>query len=150
MTTSCKNCTKYPKELCKKERDSINIGIGSLDIDPQVQDQSNNVSTNETRSCPPKLSKSSNIQLLRSHQIIFIKHNIAKFQISNELFPNHFLHPNKRLITLSRKTQESRDPKRSKNNAPQLIPLIDTAFCTPYNSGPCFPMTLKFQGPRLV
>ena len=58
---------------------------------------------------------SSKVCQFRSLQIHHIRHNRAKFQMLEECFPNQFHQPN------SISWQDPRDPKRSKNQAPQLI-----------------------------
>lgn len=74
----------------------------------------NKVPTKEARIWSPQPSKSSNIRLLRYLQMLYIKHNGTKFQISDECFPHQFLHPTNRSVTLFGKTQETPNDVRTK------------------------------------
>lgn len=81
----------------------------------QAQDQSNKVNINDTRNYSLEFSTSSNVCMFLSLQIYHIKHNGAKFHMFNECFPNQFLHPSIRSITLSGTTQTT--PNGLKQNS---------------------------------
>ncbi len=69
-------------------------------VKPQTLAQSNKELTRAPFSWSIDLAWSSNAQLLRSVQIVHIKHKGTRFQTPELCFPNQFLHPNNRSTTL--------------------------------------------------
>lgn len=76
---------------------TIKSAMEVVEVKLHTQDQSNNELAKNSKLA--KLSKSSIVRRLCSHQTVHIKHKGTKVQTSEECFPNQFPHPNKRSTT---------------------------------------------------
>ena len=83
---------------------TINSTMELLLVKLHTQDQSNKELVNDTINWVFEFSVSSNVQWLHSLHNVHIKHNVTKFQISNEYLPNQFRQPNKRSTTFLNNT----------------------------------------------
>ena len=69
-------------------------------LDPTPETKSNRVQNNSDSNWAFDLSVSSKMQLFHSIHNHYITHNRLRFQIYDKCFPNQFLLPNKRFVTL--------------------------------------------------
>ena len=74
--------------------------MDSVGVNPHTHDQSNKVVTNKAKSLSPESIESSKMRLFLSLEIIHITQCVTRFQTFEECFPNQFLQPANKLITL--------------------------------------------------
>ena len=114
------------------------------EVKPHAQDQSNKVVANNPKSLSPESTESSNMRLFLSLQIIHITRCGTKFQTFEECFPNQFLQPASKSITLLGRTQEtSKDLRAKLHNRKNLTTECEFFFFFKYQ--PLF-FDLQFWG----
>ena len=115
--------------LCTIKIESKNNGMDFQEVKPHAQDQSNKVIANNSKSLSPESTEPSNMRLFLSLQIIHITQCGTKFQTFEECFPNQFLQPASKSITLLGRTQEtSKDLKAKLHNRKNLTTECEFFF----------------------
>ena len=121
-----------------QERESKNSGMDSQEVNPHARDQSKKVVTNRAMSLSPESTESSNMKLFLSLQRIHLAQ--CDIQIFEECFPNQFLQPANKLITLLGKTQKTPNDLRAKihnqDTSPQCEHMINTLSTTSTKATP--------------
>ena len=76
-----------------KRKETTKLAREIAGVRPQTRAQSNNKPKNNSIIINVECSSSSKMRLLRSYQIVHIKHEGTKFQTTESCLPNQLCHP---------------------------------------------------------